>query len=269
MIWMGHMEEFFKTKLLKRQNPPLNRSFSEVVYGDVDWAIPDSRSPRETAIPTSVSEKSIVIDSFTQFAHEKLAQSPVGKVVLDKVELSLKNPTPSSVWKPTFENLESWKSHWLSLQPEFLKGFYDKTRPDVVILCDEKKEGTDYKSENEFFFSDGVLELWLKMLQALKLAEEKKWTISVQTLSLSELKEALYWLQPKVVVTLGAVAVQALLETKERLASLHGKSTTLALSDKELTVVPLFHPSILVNNLSMKKTTWQDMQIILEKLTLI
>lgn len=75
-------------------------------------------------------------------------------------------------------------------------------------------------------------------------------------------------LRPKVVVTLGAVATNAVLNKKQRLSTVHGvfHSSTLKQEEVELhkfQVVPLFHPEFLLINPKMKKTAWVDLQKIM------
>lgn len=63
-------------------------------------------------------------------------------------------------------------------------------------------------------------------------------------------------IRPKVIVCLGSVAVQNLLQTQEKISRLRG-----AWQEFEGTqVMPTYHPAFLLRNPNMKKPLWEDMQ---------
>ncbi|MFL5786168.1 MAG: uracil-DNA glycosylase family protein, partial [Bacteriovoracaceae bacterium] len=77
---------------------------------------------------------------------------------------------------------------------------------------------------------------------------------------------ALY-LNPEVMITLGAKATQKILKSNDRLSLIHGQFFERKVENQGvLQIVPLYHPSILETNVSMKKTTWTDMQKIMKHL---
>ena len=69
---------------------------------------------------------------------------------------------------------------------------------------------------------------------------------------------------PLVIVSFGAIATNALLESKERLSKTHGKFIKKAFPYGTKTwicpIVPIFHPDFLTINPSMKRTTWHDLK---------
>lgn len=66
--------------------------------------------------------------------------------------------------------------------------------------------------------------------------------------------------QPKIICTLGAVALRALLGQNTRLSHERGLSRQL----QQFTLVPTYHPAYLLRNPSAKKLVWQDMQKIMK-----
>jgi DNA polymerase len=70
-------------------------------------------------------------------------------------------------------------------------------------------------------------------------------------------------IQPKIILAVGRVAAQALLNTTEPLAKIRGKVHTF----NNTPVVVVYHPAYLLRSLSEKRKAWQDLQ--LAKQTLI
>lgn len=73
-------------------------------------------------------------------------------------------------------------------------------------------------------------------------------------------------LQPRVIVALGATALQGLLQTKSSLSALRGCWQSF----RGIPVMPTFHPAYLLRNQSLteKRKVWEDMLLVLEKLEL-
>jgi len=72
-------------------------------------------------------------------------------------------------------------------------------------------------------------------------------------------------IRPRVVCTLGGVAVQALLDTSMPISRIRGEFRNLP--DGTL-VMPTFHPAYLLRNPEKKKEVWEDMKRILDLLAL-
>jgi DNA polymerase len=64
-------------------------------------------------------------------------------------------------------------------------------------------------------------------------------------------------IKPKIMLAVGRVAAQALLNTTEPLAKLRGKVHTL----NDTPVVVVYHPAYLLRSLSEKRKAWQDLQL--------
>lgn len=67
---------------------------------------------------------------------------------------------------------------------------------------------------------------------------------------------------PRVLVALGRVAAQALLSTEESLGRLRGRWFEVAGVATRVT----YHPAALLRNENLKRPTWQDMQIVRDRL---
>jgi uracil-DNA glycosylase family 4 len=69
-------------------------------------------------------------------------------------------------------------------------------------------------------------------------------------------------IRPKVIITLGRVSTQALLNTKVPISRLRGKFS----EHRDIPVMPTFHPAYLLRNPKDKWLTWDDVQKVLAKL---
>ncbi len=76
------------------------------------------------------------------------------------------------------------------------------------------------------------------------------------------LKMQIAAIQPQVIVTLGKIATQALLGTKEPITKIRGQWQRY----DHIRVMPTFHPSYLDRFPQERKKTWEDMQRVLEYL---
>lgn len=79
---------------------------------------------------------------------------------------------------------------------------------------------------------------------------------------LDYLKQQIQVIQPRVIVTLGRVATQSLLETKERIGKLRGKSFTY----DNIPVVPMTHPSYWLRRPSARIDVVADSRLVLAEL---
>jgi DNA polymerase len=69
-------------------------------------------------------------------------------------------------------------------------------------------------------------------------------------------------IRPRVIVCLGSVATQNLLETDSKITRMRGKFTEW----QGTPVMPTYHPAFLLRNPNMKKPVWEDMQQVMELL---
>jgi len=70
------------------------------------------------------------------------------------------------------------------------------------------------------------------------------------------LEEQIRLIAPRVIVTLGTFAAQALLETDEPIGRLRGRWQTA----RGVRVMPTFHPAFLLRSPERKKDVWEDMK---------
>ncbi len=76
------------------------------------------------------------------------------------------------------------------------------------------------------------------------------------------LKKQIQAIRPQVIVILGRIAAQALLDTKEPLTRLRGRWQRYG----NIRVMPTFHPSYLIRFPKERHKTWDDMQQVMEYL---
>lgn len=69
-------------------------------------------------------------------------------------------------------------------------------------------------------------------------------------------------IKPKVIVVLGNLATQTLLETKQGITTLRGKF----LDYRGSKLMPTFHPAFLLRNPPMKKPCWEDLKMVMAEL---
>lgn len=69
-------------------------------------------------------------------------------------------------------------------------------------------------------------------------------------------------LNPKVILALGRVAAQRLLDTKEGIGRLHGQF----LEYRGIPLMPTYHPSALLRDESLKRPAWEDLKLLREHL---
>ncbi|HCW93700.1 MAG TPA: uracil-DNA glycosylase, partial [Flexistipes sinusarabici] len=71
-------------------------------------------------------------------------------------------------------------------------------------------------------------------------------------------------IKPEVIISLGGVAAQALLNTEKGISRLRGKFTEL----NGIKLMPTFHPAYLLRNPKMKRPAWEDLQEVMKILNL-
>ena len=64
--------------------------------------------------------------------------------------------------------------------------------------------------------------------------------------------------KPKAILALGTVATKSLLLTSEPLSKLRGRIHTL---EKDIKVIPSYHPAYLLRNPSAKRDAWEDLKL--------
>lgn len=71
-------------------------------------------------------------------------------------------------------------------------------------------------------------------------------------------------IKPEVIISLGGVAAQTLLNTEKGISRLRGKFTEL----NGIKLMPTFHPAYLLRNPKMKRPAWEDLQEVMKILGL-
>ena len=80
------------------------------------------------------------------------------------------------------------------------------------------------------------------------------------------LEKHLTLLNPEIIITLGATATKAVLDTTAGILSLRGKWIAKRINEKEYQVLPTYHPSYLLRLSSQKKTVWKDFLLLQSKM---
>lgn len=76
-------------------------------------------------------------------------------------------------------------------------------------------------------------------------------------------------IQPKILVTLGATSLSALLGEKVMMTKVRGVFQNMTLeSGQTVQVMPTFHPAYLLRNPPAKKEVWADLQLVMQELGL-
>lgn len=113
-----------------------------------------------------------------------------------------------------------------------------------------------------------------RMISAMKMESDSFEKLVVESGEREIFLEYLTKREVEVVVPMGAVATNLVLGKQERISMVHGK-----FFDKELTykndqvrqfkIVPVFNPEMILINPSMKRSTWTDLQKIMDHLGII
>lgn len=252
-------------------------SFSEALFENVGWKY-FSEKKHDYEINVK-NEKSEVLDSFTEFVQEQIENSDHGKLSFDGGEIVEKLTSTKLIEtinkKVSEKNSEIRLSHKLN-NPNLVKVMFVN---DFLFSEFEDIELTD-KFEIELLtsFRLETAQLFTKMIKAMKLSQEE-FVISAVSVQhdeqqnnfLDELNQEIAFFQPELVITLGAVATQTLLQNKDRLAKIHGQIFTRSTTNNQqfnYKIMPLFHPELLLINPNMKKTAWIDMQKAMKELSI-
>ena len=145
---------------------------------------------------------------------------------------------------------------------------------DILFLGDPTQESTenfDLKLDGPYF------DLLFRISVATKIPLNKFGFINHIKVGENKFEESealanyLQIIKPKFLVTLGAQAFQFMTNSKSRLSSVHGKKTQVTFQIKgepktNLDILPTFHPEYILINPKIKKTVWEDLQILIKTL---
>ena len=274
------MDELFKQNLLKLRQPPKPSTFSEALFGDVNWARKITlKKVRPAEASGQFSEKGQVLESLERFAQEKFEENESTTLKIPGGEINFK---ADPVWDgivlaKSYEELT--KS--LSIEAKSLEICLQSKIPGKVRIMFVPES---FRSFEEFSaeLKDGFLgqlipafplktaELFSRMLAAMKLEDQE--VVIYPTMMkdhdiADEVMKVAGYYRPEIIVTLGANPTHKILRGQERLTLVHGQFFNRKIENiGTFIVVPLFHPSIIENNQNMKKTAWSDMQLIMRHL---
>jgi hypothetical protein len=258
------MESVYKNKLLALKNKNAPESFGQLLFDHMNWTFV---SPEKLLV---ASEKIDVIQDFAQFANKSLKETGAEKISFSGGEV-VKKTTPSDHEVKEI-NKEEYLKTLMSLisESEIALRFHHLREIKVIFVFDKYYSGSKAQKNLSLFLKDDTLELFSRMISAMKLKPEEVLFSSIsidingdEKDYLKYLNQEIYCYKPKLIITLGAEPAMRLLGTKEGLGQIHGKFfhyTTVGQQSFETQLMPLFHPELLKINTNMKKTAWEDMQ---------
>ena len=151
--------------------------------------------------------------------------------------------------------------------------FFNKKTIKVCFLLDqfyrlgEVKKGNDLDEieaeQLNLVFAKKTQSLFSKMIKAMQLSLSE---IFITTVNIDEkeknpfLEKEIILMKPSLIISLGAKATEFILKEPQRLAEVHGEFFPVKFGEREIQVMPLFHPELLLINTNMKKVAWYDMQ---------
>ena len=261
---------FYRIKL---ESPELKHSKTKVITPDIEHK--------------TVTEKTLILDSLHQFSKEKLEDSKSNSLAVEGGELILKNPKPASEGFINEFNLDEADLSTLFNNSELSTQAYAETRLsnkeekniNVVFVSDSfitNLETKNLKTEIEFYtlFNGETAVMFSKMVKAMELSSSQYLLSAVKLKESSSSNDYLEYLlreiltlKPKLVVSMGITASEAILHLNKRLKEIHGRFYKIKINDFTTEVMPLFSPNLLSTAVNMKKIAWEDMQKAMVMLT--
>ncbi len=151
-----------------------------------------------------------------------------------------------------------------------------------IVFIGEGPSLDDEKAGKPFAGRSG--ELLTKMIEAMGLSREKVFITNIVKCRTLEdrnpesdeistcrniLRKQLALLNPEIIVALGTIACQSLLQREEEIFKLRGEfkiSTEFKRKDgSDIHIMPTFHPAFLLKNPNLKKAAWEDIQKVMLK----
>lgn len=262
------MEAIFK----KLRNTIKPDSFAGALFEQSSWALqaldknsvkkqPTKRQQAKTSSAKDQTEKVQVIDSFAEFVAEKTEQK-----------------------EPPVFNFKGGEV--ISTAPQRPITFYEI---DADVTIQDKKKIlflNDFNRGDFSYLSQESYELFRKMSSAMKISDEDfllhtiypkvsskpEITSELEEESIEMISKIIYENDIDYVISFGVIAAHFALQKKDRLTKLRGqfyKRVIQGKTAKPFSVLPVFHPDFLLINPSMKTTTWNDLQMVMEELNLL
>lgn len=252
--------------------------FSDALFENVDFSFfTEDEEAIDTNTVQNESEKNKVLKSLKDYVGE----TPSNSVDFKEGQISVKEKIDLIKSVSVFSECQNCAEDLISGRPCVY--FEEKVVPTkVMFVGDYPKKASNQSGQ---VFSGEVREQLLKMISAMKLSENE-FVLSLmikcpvlkeanfKTMKencLKNLEKEIAYYRPQFVITLGSVATTGLIGEAEKLATIHGQfySRTLALQNGEehsYTIMPLFHPELLLVNTNIKKAAWEDMKKVMAKL---
>lgn len=248
------------------------KTYAKALFESVEW-LPDSfkevdiEVQNTSAKPVEEFSKQEALESMQKFTENVLGDKKTEKVVINDVEIKRESPKANYTLK---ENATELAGKLLENHPERLKAL--NSVKDIQLFCVVSEFIIEDDSSIQAGFAAGLekeqAELFSKMIKAMKLTEDQVWLSSASDPEIMHAE--LCHLNPKFVISLGAVATHKLMNKKVRLTLVQGEFFSYLVDyqgqNKEFLFMPLFHPEYLLINPNMKRKTWNGMQKLMERL---
>lgn len=267
----------FKRNLLGLRQGLKPQTFGEAIFGPLPPFLGQHKrtSIRPKQVTPEFSEKKQVIESLERFAREKEEIS--GSIIpIEGGEIHVK---PQPAWETRdFSDLAGLEDI-LALSQNHRNIALGKKKPGEVRVLFVTETFRAWESIQEDK-SDGFLlevllgfplktaEFFSRMIAAMKLDPSEVILYPVEVGGIErpqDVMEVASYFKPEIMITLGAKASNLILKGNDRLNLIHGQFFQRSLGNqKQIQIVPLYHPSIIETNLNMKKTAWADMQKIMK-----
>jgi DNA polymerase len=224
---------------------------------------PDSRASRPALkAPLGLRALKEGLNALRGFGISQARLSPEGKERLNALVL-----------KELAENLKDCQQ--CALARERTQVVFGEGHPNSELLVVGEGPGRDEDLEGRPFVG-AAGQLLTRMLKAIGLEREAVYIGNVvkcrppqnrnplpeeMAACLPNLERQIQVLNPRVILAMGNVALQALLKTTEKISRLRGRIFRFGTA----WLVPTFHPAFLLRNPEYKRQVWEDLQMV-EKL---
>ena len=231
--------------------------------------------------PTHGEEIKEAVESLKNFALK--ASEKQGKNVMnfEGTQLKIKSGEDkkqdiSSISKSDVSSLEDYKKVPVSLfgpgnWSHHTLGEISADDENLIFLFGDPKKDIPFDSD------ESVPEKWLLLNKMISAMDLKDWKVVVvypfstsEDTEIGPIIDILYHWRPKLSISFGASMTNLLAGKGLRLTDVHGQKIErdVSLGEEKFTYrfYPIFHPEFLLINPKMKRTTWVDLQKVIEYL---
>lgn len=230
------------------QSPPFPWHDVEVLESSSEENL-EPQSPPQKNQPEK-SEKETVLKGLKDLAEEQEKQTGEGLKFPGGVVKPKESPTEAS------ENIEQDASETPEKKQVL---FVYNHSSDALAMPEDQRE----QAPSE--------QLLRRMIMAMKMPETDYELLVIEEDKRDILLNKLAETEFEIVVPMGAIATNLVLNKQERISKVHGKFFNREIAYKNnqvrsFQVVPVFNPEMILINPNMKRSTWVDLQKIMEKL---